>query len=118
MGPFRYWPAPAAANLTAGDVQLFGASIVGVATSNIATGALADLAVEGTFEADKAEGFQCNPGDAALYNTSTGLLVNAAGANVVEVGVCIEEADEDADTCLIALQWSKSDAPDPSSSSS
>ncbi|MFI4855500.1 MAG: DUF2190 family protein [Phycisphaerales bacterium JB065] len=118
MGPYRFWPATAAADLSAGDVQMFGDNIAGVATKNIASGELADLAVEGTFEADKAEGFSIDPGDVALYDTSEGMLVSDANSNTKEIGVCIEAADTDATTCLVGLDWTKTEADDPNSSSS
>lgn len=78
----------AGAALVPGQVMSAFGGFAGVVqgTQNIASGEPAVLALEGKFEIDCATGTTASAGDDAYYNTSTKLVVTAAGANVIWIG--------------------------------
>lgn len=83
----------AAAALVPGQVMAAFGSYAGVVvgTIDIATGDPAVLALDGFWEIDCATGTTASAGDDAYYNTSTGLVVTAPGANVIWVGTFVKD---------------------------
>lgn len=99
----EYWPAAAASNLAAGDIQLFGANILGVTNKPVVEGELVDFAVRGIFEVTKNTGFTRNPGQAAFFDTAAGHLVASSNTNTVNCGVVIKTAASGDTTALVSI---------------
>lgn len=88
---YNYTPG---ANVVCGQVIDIG-DICGICTSpeGIASGALGSLATRGQFRLKKNTGGNAISYGAKVYwDTANSVAVNASGANIVKIGVCVKAA--------------------------
>jgi predicted RecA/RadA family phage recombinase len=91
-------------DVSSGDIVSVG-GLIGVATADIASGDVGDLAIVGQFEIDLASGQTFSAGDAVYVDASS----EAHASTGSFFGWAVEDSDSDTDTVKAVLVQSVSD---------
>lgn len=79
-------------DVTAGDVIDLG-NFVGIATSDIASGVLGSLVVEGVFDVNKYDSEAITLGAPVYWDAGTSTATGTSGYSEAVMGVCVKAAD-------------------------